>query len=80
MFQTLTIGARALKNIFSAQIEFRLPNATDAHVLGKQALRFGTPVGANYREAYRARSKRTFIANAAIACVKSNKGEAKKSP
>jgi hypothetical protein len=39
MFQTLTIGAPALKNIFSRAIEFRLPKATDAHVRGKQALR-----------------------------------------
>jgi len=32
-----------------------------AQVLGKQALRAGTSVGANYREAYRARSKPEFI-------------------
>jgi four helix bundle protein len=30
-------------------------------VLGKQALRSGTSVGANYREAHRARSKAEFI-------------------
>jgi four helix bundle protein len=35
----------------------RLPKTTEAQVLGKQALRSGTSVGANYREAYRARSK-----------------------
>jgi four helix bundle protein len=40
----------------------RLPKATEAQVLGKQALRSGTSVGANYREAYRARSKAEFIA------------------
>jgi hypothetical protein len=40
----------------------RLPKATEAQVLGKQALRSGTSVGANYREAYRARSKPEFIA------------------
>jgi four helix bundle protein len=62
MFQTLTIGAPALKNIFSRAIEFRLPKATDAHVRGKQALRSGTSVGANYREAHRACSKPKFIA------------------
>jgi len=33
-----------------------------AQVLGKQLLRSGTPVGANYREANRARSKPEFIA------------------
>src|ERR1035437_7333709 len=32
-----------------------------AQVLGKQALRSGTSIGANYREAYRARSKAEFI-------------------
>lgn len=39
-----------------------LPKTTAAQVLGKQALRSGTAVGANYREAYRARSKAEFIA------------------
>ena len=34
---------------------------TVAQVLGKQMLRSGTSVGANYREAYRARSKAEFI-------------------
>jgi four helix bundle protein len=34
---------------------------TVAQVLGKQALRSGTFVGANYREANRARSKAEFI-------------------
>jgi four helix bundle protein len=32
-----------------------------AQVLGKQALRAGTSIGANYREAQRARSKLEFI-------------------
>jgi four helix bundle protein len=36
-------------------------NDTVAQVLGKQALRSGTSVGANYREASRARSKPEFI-------------------
>jgi four helix bundle protein len=35
---------------------------TVAQVLGKQVLRSGTSVGANYREAHRARSKAEFIA------------------
>jgi four helix bundle protein len=39
-----------------------LPKTTEAQVLGKQALRSGTSVGANYREAFRARSKPEFIA------------------
>jgi four helix bundle protein len=38
-----------------------LPKETVAQVLGKQALRAGTSVGANYREANRARSKAEFI-------------------
>jgi four helix bundle protein len=33
-----------------------------AQVLGKQVLRSGTSIGANYREAYRGRSKAEFIA------------------
>ena len=39
-----------------------LPKTAEAQVLGKQLLRSGTSVGANYREAYRARSKSEFVA------------------
>ena len=39
-----------------------LPKTTAAQVVGKQLLRSGTSVGANYREAYRGRSKLEFIA------------------
>ena len=39
-----------------------LPKTTEAQVLGKQLLRSGTSIGANYREAYRGRSKAEFIA------------------
>ena len=40
----------------------KLPKSdTVAQVLGKQALRSGTSVGANYREASRGRSKAEFI-------------------
>jgi len=38
-----------------------IPKTTEAQVLGKQLLRSGTSVGANYREAFRARSKAEFI-------------------
>ncbi len=38
-----------------------LPREPVAQVLGKQALRAGTSVGANYREATRARSKAEFV-------------------
>jgi len=40
----------------------QLPKSTAAQILGKQLLRSGTSVGANYREAYRGRSKAEFIA------------------
>lgn len=39
-----------------------LPKTEEARVLGKQVLRSGTSVGANFREAHRARSKAEFIA------------------
>jgi len=39
-----------------------LPKTEEARVLGKQVLRSGTSVGANYREAHRSRSKAEFIA------------------
>lgn len=39
-----------------------LPKSTEAQVMGRQVLRSGTSVGANYREAYRARSKAEFVA------------------
>jgi four helix bundle protein len=39
----------------------KLPKTTLAQVIGKQVLRSGTSVGANYREAHRARSDQEFI-------------------
>ena len=39
-----------------------VPKTTEAQVLGRQVLRSGTSVGANYREAYRGRSRAEFIA------------------
>ncbi|PZR77097.1 MAG: four helix bundle protein [Chthoniobacterales bacterium] len=38
-----------------------LPRSGAAHVLGHQLLRSGTSVGANFREAHRARSNAEFI-------------------
>lgn len=38
----------------------KLPKTTEARILGKQVLRAGTSVGANYREASRGRSKAEF--------------------
>lgn len=43
-----------------------LPKTTEGQVIGKQLLRSGTAVGANYREAYRARSDAEFIAKLGI--------------
>jgi four helix bundle protein len=38
-----------------------LPKRTEAQVMGRQALRSGTSVGAQYREASRAKSNADFI-------------------
>ncbi|MFA6457634.1 MAG: four helix bundle protein [Bacteroidota bacterium] len=43
-----------------------LPKSDDARVLGKQLLRSGTSVAANYRASCRARSKAEFIAKIGI--------------
>lgn len=43
-----------------------LPSSADAQILGKQLLRCGTSVGANYRATCRARSKAEFIARLGI--------------
>jgi four helix bundle protein len=43
-----------------------LPHTTEAQVLGKQLLRAGTSVGANYRAAGRARSKAEFISKIGV--------------
>ena len=45
-----------------------LPSKPDAQVLGKQLLRSGTSVGANYREGTRGRSRAEMIAKFGI-CV-----------
>jgi four helix bundle protein len=38
-----------------------LSKTAEAQIIGKQLLRSGTSVGANYREAYRGRSKAEFV-------------------
>jgi four helix bundle protein len=43
-----------------------LPRTTEAQALGKQLLRSGTSVGANYRAAGRGRSKAEFVAKMGI--------------
>ena len=40
----------------------QLPKSTQAQVLGKQLLRSGMSIGANFREAFRGRSKAEFVA------------------
>jgi four helix bundle protein len=44
----------------------RLPQGVVFQVIGKQFLRSGTSVGANYREATRSRSKAEFAAKASL--------------
>src|SRR5436305_13939242 len=43
-----------------------LPKTDEARIIGKQALRSGTSVAANYRAACRARSKAEFIAKIGV--------------
>lgn len=44
----------------------QLPRTTEAQVLGKQLLRSGTSIGANYRAAGRARSQAEFVSKIGI--------------
>lgn len=53
--RTLNFARQIIKTYTS------LPKTTDAQIIGKQMLRSGTSIGANYREAYRLRSKAEFI-------------------
>jgi four helix bundle protein len=43
-----------------------LPRSAEAYIIGKQVLRSGTAVAANYRAACRARSKAEFVAKIGI--------------
>jgi len=43
-----------------------LPRTDEARILGKQLLRSGTSIGANYRAASRARSRAEFVAKLGI--------------
>jgi len=52
-----------------------LPQTEEARFLGKQLLRSGTAVGADYREAHRGRAKPEFVAKIAD-CLKSLDGTA----
>ncbi len=54
--RTRAFALRVIR-LFSA-----LPHRVEAEVIGKQVIRSGTSVGANFREAHRARSAAEFIA------------------
>ena len=43
------------------------PKTAEGHVLGRQLLRAGTSIGANYREANRAESKNDFVHKIGVA-------------
>ena len=43
-----------------------LPRSREADIIGRQVLRSGTSVGANYREGTRARSKKEFVSKIGI--------------
>lgn len=58
--RTMTFGLRAIRVVQS------LSKNDIAQVLGKQLLRAGTSVGANYRAAIRGRSRADFIAKMGI--------------
>jgi len=49
-----------------------LPPKEDARVIGRQLLRSGTSVGANYRAACRARSRAEFIAKLGVVLEESD--------
>jgi four helix bundle protein len=53
--RTRTFALRVIR-LFSA-----LPKRPEAEVIGKQLLRSGTSVGANFREAHRSRSDAEFV-------------------
>jgi four helix bundle protein len=58
--RTFHFGVRVVR-----AVEF-LPKTDTARTLGKQLLRAGTSVGANYRAAARARSRADFVAKLGI--------------
>ena len=58
--RTRTLGLRVIRLVES------LRNSRTADVIGKQLLRCGTSVGANYRAACRARSRADFTAKMGI--------------
>jgi len=51
-----------------------IPKTAEAQVLGKQLLRSGTSVGANYREAYCGRSKAEWSGRGRATCTVTPRG------
>jgi four helix bundle protein len=49
-----------------------LPRTEEARIIGKQVLRSGTSIGANYRAACRARSRAEFVAKLGIVLEESD--------
>ncbi len=67
MFQADELKARTKKFVIRIVKLFRLlPKTEEARVIGKQVLRSGTSVAANYRAACRSRSKAEFIAKIGV--------------
>ena len=58
--RTMQFGLRVIRLVES------LPKSQTAQVLGRQLLRAGTSVGANYRSAVRGKSRADFIAKMGI--------------
>ncbi len=54
-----------------------LPKTEEARVIGRQILRSGTSVAANYRAVCRARSKAEFIAKIGVVVEEANESMAK---
>jgi four helix bundle protein len=48
------------------RLSMALPKGREADILGRQLLKSGTSIGANYREAVRASSRRHFVTNLEI--------------
>lgn len=59
--RTKTFALRVIR-LFGA-----LPKTTEAQIVGKQALRSATSIGAHYREASRARSNAEFVSKIEVA-------------
>ena len=67
MFQADELKTRTKKFAVRIVKLFRsLPRTDEARILGKQVLRSGTSVAANYRAACRARSRAEFIAKIGV--------------